>query len=65
MSETPLKWIKSRRCESASCVEVAVNEWGSVMVRNSDNIYEAPLFFSKEEWTEFVGGVRDGDFDFQ
>jgi hypothetical protein len=34
------------------------------MVRNSTDPEGPVVRFTPEEWTAFVGGVRDGDFDF-
>lgn len=57
------KWVKSGRCESASCVEVAV-VGEEILVRNSTDTTGPVLTFTRDEWVAFVGGVRDGDFDF-
>lgn len=58
-----LTWVKSRRCETSSCVEVAyVND--EILVRSSAIAASPMLRFTMAEWTAFVGGVRDGDFDF-
>lgn len=54
--------MKSRRCESHACLEAAVVGDG-ILVRNSVDP-EGTLMFTREEWVAFVGGVRDGDFDF-
>ena len=56
-------WVKSRRCETSSCVEVAITDDG-ILVRSSAIDASPVLRFSTAEWTAFVGGVRDGDFDF-
>jgi hypothetical protein len=60
---TNLAWVRSGRCESSSCVE-AVSVADSVLVRNSTDPSGPVLRFTEEEWIAFVGGVRDGDFDF-
>jgi hypothetical protein len=54
-------WVKSGRCEAASCVEVAL-AGDEILVRSSDA--SPVLRFTRAEWVAFVGGVRDGDFDF-
>ena len=55
-------WRVARRCDSGACVEIGtLGE--SVLVRSSvdaDGIY---VTLSREEWREFVAGVKDGDFD--
>ena len=57
-------WVKSRRCESSWCVEVAATPDGAILVRNSADPAGPVLSFTRDEWVAFVGGVRDGDFDF-
>jgi hypothetical protein len=41
-----------------------VGRGGDVLVRNSGDPSGIVLSFTREEWIAFVGGVRDGDFDF-
>lgn len=58
-----LSWRRSGRCDTNTCVEVALHE-GEVMVRDSKNPEGPFLRFSRREWEAFVGGVGDGDFTF-
>lgn len=60
--EAPLSWRRSGRCDSATCVEVAVTI-GRVGVRDGKDPSGAVLWFTPEEWTAFMAGVRDGEFD--
>ncbi|MBX6749329.1 MAG: DUF397 domain-containing protein [Micromonosporaceae bacterium] len=60
--QASIAWVKSRRCEASACVEVAYSG-DEVLVRNSTN-EASVLRFTKVEWVAFIGGVRDGDFDF-
>lgn len=55
-------WVKSRRCESAGCVEVAgfVDE---VRMRDSKRLEGPVLRFDTLEWTSFIQGVKDGEFN--
>jgi hypothetical protein len=57
------QWRRSRRCESASCVEVTSHS-GGIALRDSKHPDGAILLFSHAEWDAFVAGVRDGDFEF-
>ena len=59
-TEGSIHWRKSSRCETGACVEVARID-GMVAIRNSEDA--ALLIFSPDEWTAFVAGVRDGEFD--
>ena len=58
-------WRKSRRSgpQGGNCVEVARLADGQVAVRNSRHCDGPALVFTAAEWTAFVGGARDGDFD--
>lgn len=65
---TPLdagaNWRKSSYSnkQGGDCVEVAVTR-GQVLVRDSKNPEAARLAFTASEWTAFLAGVRDGEFD--
>ena len=66
MLEIDGNWHKSARSGAAGhCVEVACNAaaGGKVFVRNSKDRSGPVVGFTPEEWTAFVAGVRDGEFD--
>lgn len=54
----------SSRCTTGGCVEVAPLPDGSVVVRSTKDLDREPLVFDRQEWADFVAGVKDGDFDF-
>lgn len=55
---------KTSLCHTASCcVEVAYKD-GMIAVRDNKNLQQTPLHFTTEEWTAFVEGVKNGEFDF-
>ncbi|MEU3512774.1 DUF397 domain-containing protein [Streptomyces longwoodensis] len=58
-------WCKSRRSGgNGNCVEVARLTDGCVAMRNS-RFPEGPvLVYTREEIAAFLGGVKDGEFDF-
>jgi len=58
-------WHKSTRSggNGGDCVEVAINLPGIVAVRDTKDPRASALVFTHAEWTAFVGGVRDGEFD--
>jgi hypothetical protein len=59
------RWCKSRRSGgNGNCVEVARLSDGHVAMRNS-RFPEGPvLVYTREEIAAFLGGVKDGEFDF-
>jgi len=57
------QWIRSRACSSDGCVEVAHLADGSVALRDSKDVRKAAHVFDREEWSAFITGVKDGEFD--
>ena len=57
-----LLFAKSRHCNSGTCVEVAFLPTDEVAVRDSKNPGTEPLIFTKDEWVDFLAGVKEGDF---
>jgi Domain of unknown function (DUF397) len=60
-----LTWRKSSRSgpQGGNCVEIAHLPDGRVAIRNSRHPAGPALVFTSDEWSAFVGGARDGDFD--
>lgn len=58
-----MKWIKSSYCNFGNCCEVTILG-PLIAVRNSKARGAGTLYFSAIEWTEFVRGVKAGEFDF-
>ena len=55
-------WQKSSYSQSGSCVEVAFVD-GAIAVRDSKDRGGPTLVYTPDEWTAFLAGVRDGEFD--
>lgn len=53
-------WLRSTRCASGNCVEVAVTDSG-VLFRDSKNPQQPPAAFDHQTWREFVTAVKDGE----
>lgn len=53
---------RSSYCSFGTCVEVALTEDRSVLVRDSQRP-SSVLRFTAEEWAAFVTGVKNGEFD--
>jgi hypothetical protein len=59
-----LDWIKSSlSMANGDCVEVASLPDGQIGVRDSKDSDGPVLRFTPSEWTAFLGGVRNGEFD--
>ena len=54
---------KSSACFYLNCVEVACKE-NVVAVRDNKNPRGTALLFDREEWSAFVAGVKNGEFDY-
>lgn len=54
-------WQKSSRCDSVTCVEVAVLP-GAVGLRDS-TIPQQHITLSPESFRSFIEGVKAGEFD--
>jgi hypothetical protein len=56
------EWHKSTASSSGECAEVAFVA-GAVLMRHSQSPSGPSLAFSHAEWTAFLAGVRNGEFD--
>jgi Domain of unknown function (DUF397) len=57
------RWRRAKRCASNTCVEVAM-DGEHYLIRDSKRPEIEPLRFTGAEWTAFLAGAREGDFDF-
>lgn len=57
-------WRKSGFSGPDGCIEVAAIADDLIAVRDSKDPDGPILGFALAEWTAFVEGVRDGEFDF-
>ncbi len=55
-------WRTTKRCDTGACVEIGtLGE--SVLVRSSGDADGICVTLSREQWLEFVAGIKDGDFE--
>lgn len=55
-------WRTTKRCDTGACVEIGpLGE--SVLVRSSGDADGICVTLRREEWLEFVAGIKEGDFD--
>jgi hypothetical protein len=52
----------SSYCSCGDCVEVGQLADGSIAVRDTKDRANS-LIFTAQEWSAFVAGVKDGEFD--
>lgn len=55
-------WRVSTYCNSTGCVQVAYID-GQAAIRDSKDRHGPILRFNSTEWTAFLDGVRNGEFD--
>lgn len=55
-------WRTSRASSGGNCVEVT-DTVDNVWVRDSKDRQGPVLAFTRSEWTAFLAGVRNGEFD--
>lgn len=60
-----LVYRTSSRCSGGGCVEVAPLPDGGAVVRDAKDRTRDPLMFDRQEWVDFVLGVKNGEFDFE
>ncbi len=56
------QWRKSSLSQMNGCIEVAFVR-GGVAVRDSKDPSGPVLLFTPHEWTAFLGGARNGEFE--
>ncbi|WP_280399052.1 DUF397 domain-containing protein [Nocardia carnea] len=58
-----LKWRKSSFTNPETCVEVAKTPTGTFLVRNSNARNSGTAEFTELEWSAFIRGVKNDEFD--
>jgi hypothetical protein len=62
MSE--LQWRKARASQGGNnCVEVALDEAGGILVRNSNRTELGTISFTRAELGAWIAGCKAGEFD--
>jgi Domain of unknown function (DUF397) len=60
-SQKELSWRVARQCNGGACIRVAADGDGVVIGTSQP---DGPVIsYSRAEWTAFVEGIRQGDFD--
>jgi hypothetical protein len=57
-----LHWLRSARCASETCVEIAISG-NKAYLRSSKDAAGPYLVFDVEEWRSFLAGARNHEFD--
>ena len=64
MPEIPADaWFKSSESGANGCVEVAHVPEGGVAIRDSKDTTKAAHFYTRDEWSAFLIGAKNGEFD--
>ncbi|MDQ3762203.1 MAG: DUF397 domain-containing protein [Actinomycetota bacterium] len=63
-SHPTLLFRTSSWCSTGGCVEVAPLPDGGAIVRDTKDRTRKPLMFDRQEWADFISGVKNGEFDF-
>jgi hypothetical protein len=64
MSEIAGNWMRSSFCSDHACIEVATLD-GDVVIRDSKDLSQPFLRFSKAEWHAFLDSVNAGEMMIQ
>ena len=57
-----LNWQVAQKCNGGACIRVA-SHGEQIVIGDSKNPGGPILTYSRSEWTAFVDGIREGDFD--
>ncbi len=57
----PRRWRRSTRCANGACLEVAIDDDGTVHVRDAKNPRSPILRFSPASWTALLAALRAGE----
>lgn len=65
MNPLGAEWRKSTRSAQGDCVEVSYRaDEGAILVRDTKADGTGPILaFTRSEWSAFLAGVQDGEFD--
>jgi hypothetical protein len=55
-------WRTTGRCDGGHCVQIGTLG-RSIVIRSSTDQDGTYITLSRDEWEEFVAGVKDGNFD--
>lgn len=65
MSEIAKDWfVSSLTTPANNCVEVRLHANGTVDTRNSNDREGPMVSYTRDEWKAFIGGAKNGEFDF-
>jgi predicted secreted Zn-dependent protease len=57
-----LTWRTALSCDGGACVQVATDQH-SILIGNSRQPSGLVLEYTRDEWHQFVEGIKKGDFD--
>lgn len=58
-----MNWITATASGGSECVQVGRDPAGQILIRHSKDQAGPVLAYTQAEFTAFLAGCRDGDFD--
>lgn len=55
-------WITSSYCAAGNCIQVRPLDGGETVAVRDSKSPDTVLFYSADEWSDFLAGVLNGDF---
>ena len=62
-AQGPSAWRKSSKCANSECIEIAREERGMILLRDSKSPQTPPFRYTTEEFRAFIDGAKAGEFD--
>jgi hypothetical protein len=58
-----IQWFTALSCAGGNCIQIAETEDGNVLIGDTKNPTGPTLSYTHDEWTAFLRGAKNGDFD--
>jgi len=58
-----VSYRRARKCQINNCLEVGRSPDGRIFLRNTRAPHDPPTIVDSDEWSAFLLGAKEGDFD--